>query len=235
MKSSELKGFLTGLLIGDGCIDKGVSKRAFSVKSIDKTFIDLIESQIKSCTPFHTQIKYTPAHFSAGCNHKNSWELRIIAHPYFAKLYHRFYDDYRHRRITKYISEMLTPYGVAMWYMSDGYICLVGKEKGFIKNRRIDFATDRYTKEEVTYLKDMMLNKFNITCSIIKRGDFYRLRVRQESYENFIWLIQPYIIPSMLYKLYLGYNQQPIWMSDKLWNLQCSIKSATTLTGNAEG
>lgn len=235
MKSSELKGFLTGLLIGDGSIDKGVSKRSFSVKSIDKTFIDLIESEIKSCTPFHTQIKYTPAHFSAGCNHKDSWEFRIFAHPYFAKIYHRFYDDYRHRRITKYIPEMITPYGVAMWYMSDGYVCLVGKEKNAIYSRRIDFTTDRYNKEEVQMLQTMMLTKFNISCSVIKRGQFYRLRVKQSSYEDFIWLIFPYILPSMQYKLYLGYNQQPIWMSDKLWNLQCSIRSATALAGNAEG
>ena len=91
MKSSELKGFLTGLLIGDGSIDKGVTKRAFSIKSVDKSFIDKIETEIKSCTNFKYVVKHTPEHFSCGCNHKESWEFRILAHPYFNKIYHKFY------------------------------------------------------------------------------------------------------------------------------------------------
>lgn len=33
MNSSELKGYLTGLIVGDGYIDKGVTKRAFEIKN----------------------------------------------------------------------------------------------------------------------------------------------------------------------------------------------------------
>ena len=145
MKSSELKGFLTGLLIGDGHIDKGVTKRAFRIKSIDIRFIEKIKEELDSCTPFHTYVTYTPQHYSAGCNHKDSWELNVKAHPYFNKIYHKFYNDYRKRIITKYIPKYMTPYGIATWFMSDGYTCLVGKTKGNIKSRRIDFCTDRYT------------------------------------------------------------------------------------------
>lgn len=235
MRSSELKGFLTGLLIGDGSIDKGVTKRAFSIKSIDKAFIDKIRQELESCTTFKCQLKYTPEHFSVGCNHKESWELRVEAHPYFNKIYHKFYDDFRHRRITKYIPKYMTTYGVAMWYMSDGYVCLVGKNKGVIRSRRIDFATDRYSKSEVENLQKMMLHKFNIRCSVIKRGGYYRLRVMKGSYQDFISLIFPYLVPSMYYKIYLGYEQQPLWMSDEIWNLQCYIRSAVTQTGNAVG
>lgn len=235
MKSSELKGFLTGLLIGDGTINKGVTKRSFAIKSIDKNFIDLISKEINSCTNFKSDIKFTKAHYSCGCNHKDCWEFIIKAHPYFNKIYHKFYDDYRHRIISKYIPKYLTPYGVAMWYMSDGYVCLVGKTKGFIKNRRIDLCTDRYTKQEVENLQKIMQNKFKVNCGIIKRDKFYRLRIKSESYETFINLIYPYMIPSMYYKIYLAYDNKPSWMSENFWNLQNSIRSAIPLTGNAEG
>lgn len=235
MKSSELKGFLTGLLIGDGAIDKGVTKRAFEIASIDKEFINKIAEELKSCTPFTFKITYEKAHYSAGCNHKESWRLRTIAHPYFNKIYHKFYNDYRHRIISKYIPKYLTPYGIAMWYMCDGYICLVGKTKGIIRNRRVDFCTDRYTLLEVQNLQKMMINKFNIDCSIIKRNNFYRLRVKSNSYSTFINLIYSYMIPSMYYKLYMGYTNKPEWMSDEIWKLQCSIRSATTLPSNVEG
>lgn len=40
MNSSELKGYLTGLIIGDGTIGKGITKRSFAIKSICKDFID---------------------------------------------------------------------------------------------------------------------------------------------------------------------------------------------------
>ena len=33
MNSSELKGYLTGLIVGDGCIGKGVTKRTFEIKN----------------------------------------------------------------------------------------------------------------------------------------------------------------------------------------------------------
>ena len=35
IKSSELRGFFTGLILGDASIDKGVHKRAFNIKSIN--------------------------------------------------------------------------------------------------------------------------------------------------------------------------------------------------------
>lgn len=235
MKSSELKGFLTGLIMGDGTIDKGVTKRAFRIKSINKEFIDTISQEINSCTNFQTYIKNYPEHFSFGCHHKECWEFVIKAHPYFNKIYHKFYNDYRHRIISKYIPKYLTAYGIALWFMSDGYVCLVGKNKGRIYNRRVDFCTDRYTYQDVEKLQKMMLNKFNIKCSINKRGNCYRLRICMSSYETFFNLVYPYVIPSMRYKLYLGYEQQPIWMSNNMWNLQNSIKSAITLTDNAEG
>lgn len=235
MRSSEIKGFFTGLLIGDGSIDKGITKRAFEIKSIDSAFIIKIANEIASCTTFKYTIKHCDSRISNDCIHKEYWALRVQAHPYFNKIYHKFYNDYRHRIISKYIPKYITPYGVALWYMCDGYVCLVGKKSGVIRNRRIDFATDMYSYLEVCNLQKMMLNKFNIKCSVIKRGKFYRLRVLKDSYEDFINLVYPYMIPSMLYKLYLGYEFQPIWMSDNMWNIQCSIKSAITQTGHAVG
>ena len=39
MNSSELKGYLTGLIFGDARIDNGVTKRAIRMSSINKDFI----------------------------------------------------------------------------------------------------------------------------------------------------------------------------------------------------
>lgn len=235
MNSSELKGYLTGLILGDGTIGKGITKRSFSIKSISKQFIEEIKKNLESCSPFEITIKFIPAHYSCRCHHKDAWELNVKAHPYFNKKYHHFYNDYRKRRISNEVLNWLTPWGIANWYMSDGYVCLVGKTKGFIRSRRIDFCTDRYTKEDVQKTKDMFWNKFKIKTSVIKRNNTYRIRVNKESYCDFIELIEPYIISDFMYKLYLGYESRPYWMTNKTWLLQEKLKSAIALTDNAEG
>ena len=210
MNSSELRGYLTGLIIGDGYIE--------------------------SCSSFEMDLKYTPEKTdSKGVHHKANLRLRIKAHPYFAKKYHHFFDDNRGRTVSSEACSWLTPNGLANWYMSDGYVCLVGKTKGFIRDRRIDFCTDRYPKYIVERLAATLNEKFQLDTSIIKRGKFYRIRIKSNSYQTFINIIYPYLTPSMQYKLYLGYECQPRWMEDWTWELQKSLKSAMTLTSNVEG
>lgn len=236
MNSSELKGYLTGLILGDGRIDNGVTKRAFEIKSIHFDFIQKIKNDIESCSSFKINIKHCSEYIGKdNTHHKESWSLRIDAHPYFNKKYHHFYDDYRNRTFSTEAASWLTANGLANWYMSDGYVCLVGKESGKIYNRRIDFATDRYPQFIVERLSKMLYDRFNIESSVVKRGKFYRIRIKSTSYQTFINLIYPYIVPSMQYKLYLGYEYQPKWMEDWTWDLQKSLMSAMTLTSNVAG
>lgn len=235
INSSELRGFFTGLILGDGSIDSGVHKRSFNIKSINYEFITLIKQVIDSNTPFKYKIKNVKSYIKDGVKHKEYWEIRIEAHPYFNKLYNNFYNDSRHRKIYSETLNWLNPIGLAMWYMSDGYICLVGKTKNFIRSRRIDICTDRYYKEDVELMLQILKSKFNLECSIIKRDKFYRIRINNNSYEKFIEIISPYIVPSMQYKLYLGYFNKPNNLSEKAWEYQKYLQSATALTSNVEG
>ena len=235
MNTSELKGYLTGLIIGDGHIDKGVVKRGFAIKSVHKDFIDKIHADISSCNTFKLNIRNIKSKIdSKGIHHKECWELRFSSHPYFAKKYHHFYDDYKNRHITKEAINWLTPNGLANWYMSDGYVCLIGKESGYIHHRRIDICTDRYSLENIQMICVELKKKFQLEFNPIKRGKYYRIRLKTESYSRFINLIKPHIVPSMMYKLYLGYQKQPKWMSDSDWGFQNSI-SAIALTSKVEG
>ena len=133
MNSSELKGYLTGLIFGDGYIDHGVTNRAFRIRSINKDFIEKIYNDLSSCTNFKMSIIFHKGGFANGCNHKDHWELYIKAHPYFAKKYHHFYDDFGKRVVTKDSLSWLNDKGLANWYCGDGYICLVGKIKVRLK------------------------------------------------------------------------------------------------------
>lgn len=235
MNSSELKGYLTGLIIGDGCIDGGVTKRAFEIKSIRKGFIDKIFNDLQSCTNFNITVRYKKAYIDKNnVNHKECWILRIKSHPYFAKKYHNFYDDYRHRLISKNALNWINPIGLANWYMSDGYICLVGRKSGIIRSRRMDICTDRYSHDNIKLMQKMFFDRFGIITSLNKRGDTYRIRIKKDSYCDFINIIKDHVVNDMIYKLYLGYDKQPIWMSDSDWEFQNSV-SAIALSEKSQG
>lgn len=236
MNGSEVKGFFTGLILGDGSIDKGVHKRSFTFKSTNKELIEQIKEVVNNNTPFKYYIKETPSYISKdGVNHKTYWEFKIIAHSYFNKIYHNFYNDSRHRKIYSETLNWLTPFGLANWYMSDGYVCLVGKTRSYIIDRRMDICTDRYYLEDIQLITQIFKSKFGLNTSVVKRANFYRIRIKKDSYEKFINLISPYIVPSMKYKLYLGYNNKPDILSKEAWNYQKYLQSAIALTDNAEG
>ncbi len=119
--------------------------------------------------------------------------------------------------------------------MCDGYVCLVGKTRGVIRSRRIDICTDRYPQRTVESMSTMLQKKFHLDTSIVKRNNTYRIRIKQTSYNDFIALIAPYVVSSMRYKLYLGYETKPYWMYDDVWEIQKEIIECGYPTVNAEG
>lgn len=230
MKSSELKGYLTGLILGDGTIDKGTTKRAFRIKSINFDFIDKIEKDLKDTTNWNIFVKEFQATNKDGVNRKAYKELVIKANPYFAKIYHFFYDDYKRRVISDKALNWLNPEGLANWFMSDGYITLVGKTKGIIKDRRVEISTDRYKKEDIFKIQNYFKTNYGWDTSIIdrKRGNQYRIRISLLSAQHFLTMIEPYVTESFKYKLNLAYENKPYWMTEEYY--QVMLRSANPLT-----
>lgn len=236
MNSSEVRGFLTGLILGDGAIDKGVKKRAFRIKSINEDFIDYIYNSLDQATEFSMNVVNHSASVRDNISRKPYQELTIRSHPYFAKKYHHFYDDNRKRRVTTEALNWLTPRGIANWYMSGGYIVRVGKNSGQIKNRRVELATDRYPIIEVEKMKKYFEQKHGYEVKLIKRKEgVYRLRFSLLSAQDLFIMIEPYITPSMKYKIDLCYTYQPKWMCDEYYRIMEKLHSANALAGNTEG
>lgn len=229
MNSTELRGYLTGLILGDGHIDSGVEKRAFSIKSINEDFAQQIYKDLTESTNFKIKYRKIEGYTDGNnVNHKINYEVKIDAHPYFNKKYHYFYDDKRRRRITKESLHWLNLRGLANWYMSDGYICLVGKTKGVIKDRRVDLCTDRYTKNDIEKIRTYFLETWGWETSLIQRKTnnklMYRIRFKKASAQDFLYQIHPFITPSFYYKLDMCYDYQPSWMNDDYYYLMLEIQ-----------
>jgi len=228
MNSSKLKGYLTGLILGDGYIDKGVAKRAFRIKSINKDFIEKIESDLSSSTNFKLVVRPHPARTgSDGTKHKEYLELTVKSHPYFAKIYHNFYDDFRNRIISKRALRAINWEGWANWFMSDGYIVKVGKTKGKIVDRRVELCTDRYPESGIDFLRSFMDKKYGFSIKKVRRGRVIRIRFSLYQAQYFLYQISPFVVPSMMYKLDMAYSYRPEWMTDDYYELMKTVQSVS--------
>ena len=220
--ATELRSFFAGLILSDGSIDRGITNRAFSQASVNRDFIEYIDSFTQTYTNFKSNIVYIPAYSKLGINHKESWRFRINAHPYFAKLYHLFYDDYRKKYINPKVLNWLDLRGLANWYMSDGYCTNVGKTKGNIVDCRVEFCNDCFTYDDNVLFCNYLTSK-GYKTNPIKRGSFYRARMSLYDAQRFFVEINQYVVPSMKYKLYMGIDRP--WMTQEYKELKSYISA----------
>nr|YP_009487284.1 hypothetical protein [Russula lepida]AWB36186.1 hypothetical protein [Russula lepida] len=91
------------------------------------------------------------------------------------------------------IEEYLTPLALAIWFMDDG--------SSLNKGARI--VTNCFTFEEVNLLCKVLQNKYNIIATPNKCGKDkgHIIYIHNNSIELFSYIIKPYLLPSLYYKL----------------------------------
>ena len=94
--------------------------------------------------------------------------------PCFNYLYDLFYFEGK-KFVPLNIEEHFTALSLAYWLCDDGYY-----DK---KNKRVIFATAEhsYSLEEISLLKDVLTNKFNLTCFINKHNNGFILAIATNS------------------------------------------------------
>lgn len=97
----------------------------------------------------------------------------------------------------------LTPEGIAIWYMDDGNLALP-KKNGKIHARRLYLNTHK-TKEENQIVIDFFKEKYDIRFTQVLNRGWYRLTCGTQETKKFISLVEPFIIPSMSYKIDMKY------------------------------
>ena len=92
------------------------------------------------------------------------------------------------------IGKLLTPQAIAIWFMDDG------SRKSNEHQTYIIHALG-YTLGELNKVINIFEKKFNIEVKAHRQYEKWRLYIMSESADKFRRLIQPYIIPSMQYKI----------------------------------
>jgi len=119
-------------------------------------------------------------------------ELQTRTYPFFTILHSLFYKNkIKTLPATEILFQLITPVSLAHMIMCDGAR----------RNESVIICTDNLTINEVVKLMNILIVKFRLNCTLHYDNDKARIYISKSSINTLINLVNPYIIPSMQYKL----------------------------------
>jgi predicted DNA-binding protein YlxM (UPF0122 family) len=188
--NKKQKEFITGTLLGDGCIRKsGKLPR-----------LCLVHSK-KYEQYFHWKISQLDKHFNLWREQKdkrkNSTLLytETLQHNGLLEFYNWFYPN-KTKIVPDNLDKYMTPYALAVWFLDDGTL-----NSG--TNHRIH--TNCFSYEDQLKLKHLLKRCFDLNCKILTRRDNQHiLSFKRKDTVKLSNIIEPYVVPCMKYKLRLS-------------------------------
>lgn len=184
---------IVGLLLGDGCLESQNSGKTFRLKveqsARHKPYVDHLYEEFKQwvLTPPRNRILKTNG------GKQGNWAFQTVSHSGLRFYGAQFYREGR-KTVPKLIDHWLTELGLAYWYMDDGSM----KSD---QSKAVIFNTQAFTKAEVESLIRVLRSKFLLEATLRKQREGHQIYVSGRSYERFIEMVEPFVIPAMAYKL----------------------------------
>ena len=191
------RAIIIGSLLGDACLERngkhyrlriehGRTQKAYVLWKC-KMFTELLtEASPMQVKAFHLGRQRT----------YESWRAYTKSLPVFDGIGEAFYHS-RRKVIPRNLTELLTdPLSLAVWHMDDGY------KRSDCNAFRIN--TDSFSEEEQEILRETMAKNFGIQCSVHKKGKYRNLYIPKKSARQFVELVKPHVLPSLLYKIALA-------------------------------
>ena len=194
--SNEVKNVLVGILLGDAHIVKrsatSNSRLVFAQTAIKhKTYFQHVYSIFSS---FCAQ-NYVPQ--SRLINDKRTKKtysaisFTTMQLPCFNVFRKSFYVLNK-KLVPHNIHELLTSQGLAFWIMDDGSKHGSG----------LHISVYAFSNDDVDRLMFVLQDKFNLKCSIhYNKDNKPRIYIFKESMDHLLFLVKPYFVNDMLYKL----------------------------------
>ena len=128
----------------------------------------------------------------------NTLAFQTISHSAFNYLAELFIINNKKSISENLIINNLTARGLAYWIMDDGGKLDYNKNS---KNKSIVLNTHSFTNEEVKILSHELAKKFGFLTEVRSNKNKKIIVINEVSYNKLRDLIDPYLVPSMLYKL----------------------------------
>lgn len=179
--SEKQKSLIEGCLLGDGymrCKTNAHLQITHSIKQ--KDYVDW-KYQVLS------EFVLTPPKSYKGNGTRIGYRFFTRSLPIFTNYFFRFYK--KQKIIPRNLN--LTALTLAVWYMDDG------SKSG----RSCYLNTQNFTSADQEFLISILQKKYNLQARRDKDKKYFRLRFTFEDSQKFVRIIEPYILPSMQYKI----------------------------------
>lgn len=181
---------IAGTLFGDGHLETQNKGKTYRLKiehcDAQKEYLNWFYHELRIWIPSEPYTKVKNGKVYVG--------VRTYSHKAFSSFGKAFYSQGK-KVIPKTFDKLLTPLSLAIWFMDDGSFKST-------KHRTYVIHTLGYRKSELEDVQKILLKKFNLHTSLHnQKGKYWRLYIQSQSADKFKELIEPYILPSMKYKL----------------------------------
>lgn len=122
--------------------------------------------------------------------HEVSWYFHTKSLKEFGALHGFFYRE-GVKILPRNIFEIFTPKMIAVWFMDDGS----NTKESFTLN------THGFSQGEQLEIVDYFKNSHGIQTRLVKDRDKWKISFGRYEYQKFTDLVEPFIIPSMTYKI----------------------------------
>lgn len=106
-------------------------------------------------------------------------------------LLHKYFYRSKAKIFSKDILKLITPRALAIWFMDDG--SNVGNS--------YTINTQCFSREEQKQGIDFFKKKYNINATLVRDRSRFKIAIGRLECQKFNAIIEPYIIPSMIYKI----------------------------------
>ena len=182
---------LIGLILGDGNLAKPSSSNANSRLKVVHGYKQLFYNNWlkKEFESLNSRLDiYKPSKNTYGKTNMNRMSTHVC--EVFTLFYYQSYTP--KKSISKNWLQEISPLSLAIWYQDDGY--------------RNMLNTQSFTKADLTILKEVLKEKFNLNCNIVEYHKnnkiYYVLNFLGKELDKFNKIIKPLILPEFHYKLY---------------------------------
>lgn len=195
--TDEQREILIGTMLGDGHLETQNKGRTYRLKiehSIQqKLYVDWFFQMFQEWVQTAPVVRSREVVFRGI---KKSYER--IGFATFSAGQFRFYAKLFYQAgkkvVPKLIHRWLTPRALAVWYMDDGSI----KSN---QHRTVFLNTQGFSELEIKRLQRALEERYGIKSAIRIQKDGRQIYLLAETVEIFLKLIEPFVIPSMRYKL----------------------------------
>lgn len=193
--TSIQREILVGLMLGDGHLETRNNERTFRLKvehSIkQKEYADWLYEQFKNMVLTKPQLKLQ---MIQGVMRRKYWFSTISSGA--LRFYGQQFYQNKKKVVPKLIGKLTTALSLAIWFMDDGSLKSA-------KHRARIINTQCFGEEDLKRLRDMLLKKFHIRTTLRIQPEGKQIYIPADEVEKFIFLIKPFIVPSMEYKIKL--------------------------------